>query len=114
MNSNANSNPSFIFTVMCPDAVGIVAAVSSALAQHGGLITEAQHYREPASASSILRIAFQASDRAPLDLSRLSRDFIMVADKFRMAWKIHDASVKPKLLVAVSKQGHCLKSLLHR
>jgi formyltetrahydrofolate deformylase len=114
MNSGAASNPSFILTLTCPDAVGIVAAVTTALAKHGGLITEAHHYREPVSASSILRIAFEASDASVFYLNRFSREFAAVADKFKMTWKIHDATVKPKVLVAVSKQGHCLKSLLHR
>jgi formyltetrahydrofolate deformylase len=114
MNTISKSNPTLILTLKCPDTVGIVAAVSSALAQHGGLITEAHHYREPLSASSILRIAFEASDSMILYLNRLNRDFAVVAEKFKMTWKIHDAQVKPKVLVAVSKQGHCLKSLLHR
>jgi len=104
----------FILTLTCPDAVGIVAAVTTVLAKHGGLITEAHHYREPVSASSILRIAFEANDVRVLYLNRLEADIKVVADKFRMTWKIHDAAAKLKVLVAVSKQGHCLKSLLHR
>jgi formyltetrahydrofolate deformylase len=114
VNSIANSNQTFILTVMCPDAVGIVAAVTTVLAKHDGLITEAHHYREPLSASSILRIAFEASEATPLDFNRLAEDVTAVAHKFAMSWKIHDALVRPRVLVAVSKQGHCLKSLLHR
>jgi formyltetrahydrofolate deformylase len=108
------ANPSLILTLMCPDTIGIVAAVTTELAKHGGLITEAHHYREPVSASSILRIAFGASGSTLLDLAGLNRDFGNLADQFGMTWRIHDTAVKPKVLVAVSKQGHCLKSLLHR
>jgi formyltetrahydrofolate deformylase len=106
--------PSYILTLSCPDGVGIVAAVTTELAQHGALITEAQHFREPITSSSILRIVFEAGGAAPLDIERLTRDFTVVAERFRMDWKIHDAAARHRVLVAVSKQGHCLKSLLHR
>jgi formyltetrahydrofolate deformylase len=110
----ASPNPSFILTLMCPDAVGIVAAVTTELAKHGGLITDAHHYREPVSASSILRITFEAGDLDSLNVERFKHSFASLAEAFRMTWKFHDVAEKPKVLVAVSKQGHCLKSLLHR
>jgi formyltetrahydrofolate deformylase len=99
---------------MCPDAVGIVAAVTTELAQHGALITEAQHFREPAFNKTVLRVVFEASSAAPLDLDVLTRDFAATADRFRMNWSIDLAAVRPRVLIAVSKQGHCLKSILHR
>lgn len=108
------TTPSYILTLSCPDGVGIVAAVTSDLAQHGALITEAQHFREPITNRSILRIVFEAGGTAPLDIDQLTRDFAIVAERFRMKWKIRDAAARQRVLVAVSKQGHCLKSLLHR
>src|SRR5437868_6686067 len=112
---DVNARPqSFILTLSCPDAVGIVAAVTYELAAHGALITEAQHYREPLSNSTTLRIMFEAGSAVALDMERLARDFATVADRFDMTWKIHDAAERLRVLVAVSKQGHCLNSLLHR
>jgi formyltetrahydrofolate deformylase len=106
--------PSYILTLSCPDGVGIVAAVTNDLAQHGALLTEAQHFREPVSNSSILRIVFESGGAAPLDIERLTQDFEAVAGRFRMSWSIRAASVRQRVFVAVSKQGHCLKSMLHR
>jgi formyltetrahydrofolate deformylase len=106
--------PSYILTLSCPDAVGIVAAVTNDLAQHGALVTEAQHFREPVSNSSILRIVFQSGGAATLDIDRLTGDFAPVAARFQMTWKIRDSASRKRVLVAVSRQGHCLKSLLHR
>nr|WP_298718987.1 formyltetrahydrofolate deformylase [uncultured Steroidobacter sp.] len=106
--------PSYILTLSCPDGVGIVAAVTNELAQHGALVTEAQHFREPVSNSTILRIVFETGETAPLDIQKLTRDFEKVAERFRMTWTIQDAAARQRVLVAVSKQGHCLKSLLHR
>lgn len=110
-----NTHPqTFLLTLSCPDAVGIVAAVTNELAQHHALITEAQHYREPLSNSTVLRIAFEAGTSAPLDVALIVRDVRVVAERFGMKWEIHDAARRSRVLVAVSKQGHCLKSLLHR
>jgi formyltetrahydrofolate deformylase len=106
--------PSYILTLACPDGVGIVAAVTNDLAQHGALVTEAQHFREPVSVSSVLRLVFEPSGAEPLDIERLTHDFGKVAQRFRMNWRIQDAAARARVLIAVSKQGHCLKSLLHR
>ena len=116
MNTNTDTTfgRSFILTLSCPDTVGIVAAATSELAAHAALITEAHHYREPVSESSILRIVFEAGFAVPLDMERLRSHFAAVARPFGMTWQIHDAAAKLRVLVAVSKQGHCLNSLLHR
>lgn len=104
----------FILTLSCLDRAGIVAAVTHELATHGALLTEAQHYREPVSNSTILRIVFRSASAEKLNIEQLSKDFAAVATEFGMTWTIHDAAARPRVLVAVSKQAHCLKSLLHR
>ena len=107
-------NRTFILTLSCPDTVGIVAAVTKDLAEHSALITETQHYREPLSNSTVLRIVFEAGGSVPLDMERLTRDFGSVASRFGMTWTIRDTAERLQVLIAVSRQGHCLKSLLHR
>jgi formyltetrahydrofolate deformylase len=104
----------FVLTLSCPDTVGIVAAVTKELAEHGALITEAQHHRELISNRTILRIVFEAGGAAPLDMQCLVRDFRAVGNRFGITYEIHNAAERLRVLVAVSKQGHCLKSLLHR
>lgn len=104
----------FVLTLCCPDKAGIVAAVTYELAEHGASITEAQHFCEPISNSTIVRIVFRANGSAGLDIRQLNSDFVAVSSRFDMSWKMHDAAERPRVLVAVSKQGHCLKSLLHR
>src|SRR5258708_29936932 len=106
--------PSFVLTLSCPDAVGIVAAVTNELAGHGASITETQHFRDPVFTRAILRIVFEAGDAVPLDMQQLVRDFSAVSNRFGMTYELHDAAERLRVLVAVSKQGHCLKSLLHR
>jgi formyltetrahydrofolate deformylase len=104
----------FVLTLSCPDTVGIVAAVTGELAAHAALITEAQHFREPVSNSTVLRIVFEPGAGSQFSLEGFSSDFATVASRFTMTWKIRGAAERLRVLIAVSQQGHCLKSLLHR
>jgi formyltetrahydrofolate deformylase len=114
-NKSMHEKPeSYVLTLSCPDKIGIVAAVTEKLALHGALITEAQHFREPTSSSSVLRIVFEAGTERALNIRQFESDFAEVGQRFKMTWRIRDRAARLRVLVAVSKQGHCLNSLLHR
>jgi formyltetrahydrofolate deformylase len=40
--------------------------------------------------------------------------FAAVAAEFGMEWELHDTGVQPRVLIMVSKAGHCLNDLLYR
>ena len=40
--------------------------------------------------------------------------FTPIAQRFDMTFSFHDGAIKPRVLIAVSKFGHCLYDLLHR
>ena len=105
---------SFALTLSCADRVGIVAAVTGFLASRGALITEAQHFRDPHSDRTVLRIVFAGLDPLPGAIAALSDAFRDVGQQFGMSWQFHDLSRPLRVLIAVSRQGHCLNSLLHR
>jgi formyltetrahydrofolate deformylase len=109
-----NSIGRYVLIATCPDTVGVVAAVTGCLARHEMLITEAQHFLDPVTNSSILRVVFSPNSAVAENMESLRSDFASVADRFAMNWQIHDASKKPRMLVAVSKAKHCLNSLLRR
>ena len=109
-----NSTDRYVLIATCPDTVGVVAAVTGTLARHDMLITEAQHFLDPVTNSSILRVVFSPNTAAAEKMECLRSDFSSVAAGFAMDWRIHDALQKPRVLVAVSKAKHCLNSLLHR
>ncbi|MFM2129338.1 MAG: hypothetical protein RL477_884 [Pseudomonadota bacterium] len=102
-----------ILTITCPDGPGIVAAVSGCLAGQGANITAAAQFGDEATGRFFQRIVFEASApiAAPADFTRV---FAPVAARFGMDWHIHDANAPMKIVVAVSKMGHCLNDLLHR
>jgi formyltetrahydrofolate deformylase len=101
-----------ILTMSCPDTTGVVAAITGFVAERSGLITEAAHFLDEYSDRSFMRTAFRVD--GPADREELARQFQAVADRFQMDWSLHDATKRCRTLIAVSKQGHCLNSLLHR
>ena len=104
--------PSYILTTDCPDTTGIVAAVTNFIAGQKGLITESAHFRDPYADRSLMRTEFRGDELPPLD--ELERGFSAVAEPFGMHWNFYPSGQRPRTLIAVSKQGHCLNSILHR
>ena len=107
--------PVFVLTTACPDTTGIVAGVSGFLAANNCLITEAQHYDDPYTVTSFMRTVFHGNGQGTASLEELNATFAkQVGEKFRMHWKFHEVSRKCRAVLAVSKHGHCLNSMLHR
>ena len=107
--------PSYVLIVRCPDTRGVVAAVSGYLADQGCSITESSHYNDAATGRFFMRTVFVREGAEPLlALEPFKAGFAAVADRFDIQWSLHDLSVRPRVLIAVSKFGHCLFDLLHR
>jgi formyltetrahydrofolate deformylase len=105
----------YILTVRCPDQTGIVAAVSQFLADRGLTIKAADHFHDQLEGHFFMRTAFKTSSEAvPLPLLELQAGFAPIARLYKMDWAFHPASEKPRIVLAVSKSGHCLNDLLHR
>ncbi len=113
--STPPASPSYILTLACPDTTGIVAAVSGFLATHHALITEAHHYDDPFTNTSFMRTVFHDNGLGMPAITELKTRFAeQVAQRFAMQWQFHEASRKCRALIAVSRHGHCLNSILHR
>jgi formyltetrahydrofolate deformylase len=105
----------YVLKTHCPDTTGIVAAIASFLASRNGLITEAQHYDDPYSSVSFMRTVFRDNGQGMPAVEQLHQQFATeVAQSFRMTWQFYPVEQKCKAVLAVSKQGHCLNSILHR
>ena len=105
--------PSTILTLSCPDRTGIVAAVTGFLAERDGFITELSHYADPVTERSFVRTVFHAGGPKLPDAEALRSQFTEVADRFSMDYRLVPADRRCRVLVMVSKFGHCLNSLLH-
>jgi formyltetrahydrofolate deformylase len=113
--SLATSPRPFILTTSCPDTTGIVAGISGFLASHNALITEAQHYDDPYGNTSFMRTVFHDNGKGLPSMVELHEKFgSTVGLQFGMKWQFHEVQRKCRVLLAVSRQGHCLNSILHR
>jgi formyltetrahydrofolate deformylase len=96
-----------VLTLSCPDRVGVVHAVTGFLAEHDANILDSQEWGDPHTGRFFMRVHVQGTPA-------LAVGFRQVADRFDMEWELHDVAARPKVLVLVSKQGHCLHDLLYR
>ena len=101
----------YVLTISCPEAPGIVYAVSSFLVQQHGNISQSQQFDDRLSDTFFMRVQFSVVNG---DLPELRERFERVAQAFQMSWQIHDAGTPTRTLVLVSRFGHCLNDLLYR
>lgn len=102
--------PDFVLTFSCPDRIGIVHAVSGFLASHGCNIRDSAQFSD--GRKLFMRISFDARDGVAFP--RLQTEFADVGKSFDMTWQMHDCATKPRLMIMVSRAGHCLNDLLFR
>jgi formyltetrahydrofolate deformylase len=102
----------YILTFSCPDRPGIVHGVSGLLLEAGANITDSAQFREPVRNHFFMRVAF---DMGPAtDFPSLRAAFAPLAVRFGMDWNLYDPAVKPRVMLMVSRFGHCLNDLLFR
>ncbi|KAH8161471.1 hypothetical protein CIB48_g6792 [Xylaria polymorpha] len=100
-----------ILTLSCPDKPGIVHAVTGLFASHGLNILDLQQFSDKTSQKFFMRVHFEhaeSTDNLTEPIRKLSVE---------LQWDNYDlrpASQKPRVLIMVSKIGHCLNDLLFR
>ncbi len=107
------NNNTYILTISCFDTVGIVASVSGFLHENNCFIIESTQFGDPSTSKFFMRVVFSANENN-LGFAGLKEKFNATAIKFNMDWKLYNSDHKMRLLLMVSKQGHCLNDLLHR
>jgi len=107
------SYPEYILTLSCLDQRGIVHRVSGFLADHGCNIIDSAQFGDAQSQLFFMRVHFSSGDASISDQD-LRAQFSALADTMQMHWQLHDAGKKPRMMLMVSKIGHCLNDLLFR
>ena len=107
------NHPEYILTLSCHDQRGIVHRVSGFLAEHGCNIIDSAQFGDAETQRFFMRVHFAREDAAFSD-AVLREDFARVAAAMGMEWALHDAHAKPRVMLMVSKIGHCLNDLLFR
>ncbi|WP_286899748.1 formyltetrahydrofolate deformylase [Thermocrispum sp.] len=106
----------YVITFGCPDRTGIVAGIATFLAEAGGWIVEAAYHTDPDTGWFFTRQEVRA-DSLPFDVDELRARFEPVARSLggdQAQWRIDDTGQKRRVVILVSKEGHCLYDLLGR
>ncbi len=104
-----------MITLGCPDRTGIVARIATFLAEAGGWIVEAAYHTDPDTGWFFTRQEVLA-DSLPYGVDELRSRFGLVAGQLahRRDWTITDTGERRRVVILVSKEGHCLYDLLGR
>ena len=101
-----------ILTVSCPVRPGIVAAISSHLAERGCNILDSSQFSDLDNDRFFMRLTFRSE--AGQDGAAPGDGFAETATRFGMDYAFHQPSGKMKVVIMVSRFGHCLNDLLYR
>jgi len=102
----------FCLTVTCRSRRGIVAAIATYLADNGCNITDSSQFDDTETGNFFMRVSFVSEEGA--SLSALENGFGAIAEALGLTHAFHDESHKLKVVVMVSRFGHCLNDLLYR
>ncbi|WP_149141911.1 formyltetrahydrofolate deformylase [Gemmobacter caeruleus] len=106
------SASNYVLTVACASTRGIVAAISGFLADKGCNITDSAQFDDRETGRFFMRVTFTSEEG--VTAQTLRSEFEAVAKPFAMDWTLGAAHEKTKVIIMVSRFGHCLNDLLYR
>jgi formyltetrahydrofolate deformylase len=98
-----------IASLQCADQPGIVHAMTSAVLACGGNIIENQQFTDPSTNEFVMRTRFETSQGIEGAEKSLNEGLA----KFNPSLHIRPTSKKPRALLMVTKESHCLRDLLY-
>jgi formyltetrahydrofolate deformylase len=105
--------PEYILTLSCLDQRGIVLRVSGFLAEHGCNIIDSDQFGDAESKLFFMRVHCALEDATVSDAA-LRAGFDALCANLDAKGELHDTARKPRVMLMVSKIGHCLNDLLFR
>src|ERR1700712_2689177 len=100
----------WILTLVCRDQPGIVHAISGAIVQAAGNITESQQFSSADTGTFFMRLQVESS----IDAEGFEAAIAPVTTRYGMTWQLDIVGRPLRTLVLVSKAAHCLNDLLYR
>jgi formyltetrahydrofolate deformylase len=101
----------FALQFICPDRIGVLAAITQRLLAAGADIREAAQYGDPETELFFVRMLVRIG--TPTTREALLAALEPAKQEFQLQLRCSDVSVKPRVMLAVSQHGHCLQHLLH-
>jgi formyltetrahydrofolate deformylase len=105
-----SENTHWILTLICRDQPGIVHAISGAIVEAAGNITESQQFSSADTGTFFMRLQVESA----IDAVGFEQAIEPVTSKYGMTWQLDVVGRKLRTLILVSKAGHCLGDLLYR
>jgi formyltetrahydrofolate deformylase len=106
------SAPQFVLQLRCPDAPGILAAVTRALFEAGCDIRDAAQFGDPDTRLFFVRM--QVAAQPGTHSADLEAALAAAVARFALQLRCFALAERPRTLIAVSQHGHCLTDLLHK
>ena len=105
----------FILIINCPDKEGIIASVSNFLFKRNFNILESSQFKDTKNNQFFMRVCFtNINSIRKFRYTQLKTEFKIISKKFNMKFNFYDMSKKQKVLIMVSKFGHCLNHILYQ
>jgi formyltetrahydrofolate deformylase len=98
-----------IATLQCADQPGIVHAMTTAVLNCGGNIIENQQYTDHTTNTFVMRTRFVTSQGMAAAQTSLNGEL----GKFSPTLQIRETAKKPRALVMVTAESHCLRDLMY-
>lgn len=105
-----SSKEHWVLTFVCPDRPGIVHAISGAVVEAGGNITESQQYTSEDTGRFFMRLQIEA------DISKadFEKQIEKIIGDYQLEYVLDHVGRPMKTIVLVSKAAHCLNDILFR
>ncbi len=103
---------SYVLTVTCKSTRGIVAAITGFLAEKGCYIVDSSQFDDLDTGMFFMRLTFTSQEGATIE--EITAGFKAIEKQYGMVARFHDGAEKMKVLLMVSRFGHCLNDLLYR
>jgi len=112
-----SSSQQLLLKFSCVDRPGIVAEVATFFSQRGFNIRESSQFEDELTRRFFMRTEFdglgvEVQDSAH-SVAELRQHFAPIAKKYAMDWVLVERSYRMRVIIAVSKWGHCLNTLLN-
>lgn len=102
-----------ILRLSCPDRVGLLARLAGWMAERGGNLLEVHQFSDLQTKWFFVRIAIE-TETLSAKLDALCESFAPVGREIRADWTMRPAENRLKVVIMVSRLGHCLADLLWR
>lgn len=100
----------WVLTIVCADKPGIVHAISGAIVEASGNITESQQFSSEDTGTFFMRLQVESNaERADFEAA-----IAQIAERYAMVWELDVVGRPLRTLVLVSTAAHCLNDLLFR